>query len=77
MDNDPSHVSLGLNARPVFQPGVGPDTMGSAYMPIQRDGSRQQTYQDIIADQKRVEDVSFVFACYFYNLVVKLYRHSV
>uniref|UniRef100_A0A1B6BXD9 RNA helicase n=1 Tax=Clastoptera arizonana TaxID=38151 RepID=A0A1B6BXD9_9HEMI len=50
------HVALGLNARPVFQPGIGPDTMGQAYTPLQRDGERPQTYQDIIADQKRVEE---------------------
>lgn len=61
VNNDSSHLSLGLNSRPVFQPGMGPDTMGSAYMPIQRDGNRQQTYQDIIADQKRVEEVSVTF----------------
>lgn len=52
------HLALGLNSRPVFQQGQGPNTMGSAYTPIQREGQTQQTYQDIIADQKRVEDVS-------------------
>lgn len=54
------HAMLGLNARPVFQPGQGPNTMGSAYTPLQRDGQTPQTYQDIIADQKRVEEVSKV-----------------
>ncbi|KAG8249118.1 ATP-dependent RNA helicase A, variant 2 [Homalodisca vitripennis] len=53
----PPHLGLGLNSRPVFQPGQDPNTMGSAYMPLQREGETPQTYQDIIADQKRVEEV--------------------
>ncbi|XP_073973059.1 dosage compensation regulator mle isoform X2 [Rhodnius prolixus] len=41
----------------VFQPGVGPNTMGSAYTPLQRpDAERPQTYIDVIAEQKRVEE---------------------
>ncbi|XP_075220510.1 dosage compensation regulator mle isoform X1 [Lycorma delicatula] len=50
------HVSLGLSSRPVFQPGFNPDTMGSAYMPIQRDGERPQTYLDIMQDKKNMEE---------------------
>lgn len=48
--------------RPVFQPGQGPSTIGEAYRPISRnDDGSQQTYMDIIADQKRVEEVSKKF----------------
>ncbi|XP_054273843.1 ATP-dependent RNA helicase A-like isoform X1 [Macrosteles quadrilineatus] len=56
----PPHMALGLNARPVFQPGQGPNTIGSAYTPLQRDGQTPQTYHDIIADQKRVEEAEDV-----------------
>lgn len=55
------HMTLGLNSRPVFQPGQGPNTMGSAYQPLQREGHTPQTYQDIIADQKRLEEVQYLF----------------
>lgn len=59
------HVSLGLSSRPVFQPGFNPDTMGSAYMSIQRDGERPQTYLDIMQDKKNMEEVSkLIRLCY-------------
>lgn len=48
--------SLSAPLRPVFQPGEGPGTIGEAYRPVEQDGS-QKTYMDIIADQKRVEEV--------------------
>ena len=49
--------NLGLSTRPVFQPGMGPQTIGQAYQPLQREGFEPQTYIDVIAEQKRVEEV--------------------
>lgn len=49
------HVSLGLT-RPVFQPGMGPNEIGEAYRPYQRDGDRPQTYMDRLAEQQKVEE---------------------
>ncbi|XP_069700585.1 dosage compensation regulator mle [Periplaneta americana] len=49
------HVSLGLT-RPVFQPGMGPNEMGEAYRPYQRDGDRPLTYIDRLAEQQKVEE---------------------
>lgn len=47
-------------SRSVFQPGVDPQTMGQAYTPLRRGDGPEQTYLDVIADQKRVQDVSFI-----------------
>ncbi|RZF44519.1 hypothetical protein LSTR_LSTR002292 [Laodelphax striatellus] len=54
----PPHQSLGLQSRPVFQPGFTPDTMGSAYTGVGRsDGQdNRQTYLDIMADKAKMED---------------------
>lgn len=49
------HVSLGLT-RPVFQPGMGPNEIGEAYRPYQRDGDQPQTYMDRLAEQQKVEE---------------------
>uniref|UniRef100_A0A023F369 RNA helicase n=2 Tax=Triatoma infestans TaxID=30076 RepID=A0A023F369_TRIIF len=50
-------VGSGTFKQSVFQPGMGPNTMGSAYTPLQRpDADRPQTYIDVIAEQKRVEE---------------------
>ncbi|PSN38206.1 Dosage compensation regulator [Blattella germanica] len=50
------HMSLGLTARPVFQPGMGPNEIGEAYRPYQRDGDRPFTYMDRLAEQQKVEE---------------------
>uniref|UniRef100_A0A069DY95 RNA helicase n=1 Tax=Panstrongylus megistus TaxID=65343 RepID=A0A069DY95_9HEMI len=50
-------VGSGASKQSVFQPGMDPNTMGSAYTPLQRaDSGRPQTYIDVIAEQKRVEE---------------------
>uniref|UniRef100_A0A8D9BUX7 Dosage compensation regulator n=1 Tax=Cacopsylla melanoneura TaxID=428564 RepID=A0A8D9BUX7_9HEMI len=62
----PSGFMSSAPARPVFQAGEGPDRIGAAYRPYQDrnegggggggGGGYEKTYQDIIADQKRMED---------------------
>ncbi|XP_014241138.1 dosage compensation regulator isoform X2 [Cimex lectularius] len=56
---DGTQHSSGILSRPVFQPGMGPDTMGQAYTPFQK-GNGPQTYIDVIAEQKRVEEAEEV-----------------
>ncbi|KAK7867141.1 hypothetical protein R5R35_005856 [Gryllus longicercus] len=54
-DGSAQHVSLGLT-KPVFQPGMGPNEMGEAYRPYQKDGdNRPFTYIDRLAEQQEVE----------------------
>lgn len=48
----------------VFQPGMGPSEYGEAYRPYQKDGEKPFSVIDRIAEQKRVEEVSFnIFFC--------------
>lgn len=42
----------------VFQPGMGPQDIGTAYRPYHESG-RQMTYMDRLAEQKQVEEVCF------------------
>lgn len=63
MEPESRSVTSGFSltpTKPVFQPGESPSTIGEAYRPISKQDGPQQTYMDIIADQKRVEEVSVV-----------------
>lgn len=55
-------MSLGLSSRPVFQPGSGPSSFGEAYRPVAQEGRESRTYFDVMADQKKVEEVILVFS---------------
>lgn len=51
--------------------------MGSAYTPLQRpDAERPQTYIDVIAEQKRVEEVSFFFILLSFFFLKKTQSNS-
>ncbi|XP_014281109.1 dosage compensation regulator mle isoform X2 [Halyomorpha halys] len=44
-------------SRPVFQPGMGPNTLGEAYVPLGRNNaSGEPPFIDTVAEQKRVQD---------------------
>lgn len=47
---------LGLNQRSVFRPGLGPQSLGQSYQPLERDD--KPPFFDPAAERKRLEEVS-------------------
>ncbi|CAH1405915.1 unnamed protein product [Nezara viridula] len=47
-------------SRPVFQPGMGPNTLGEAYVPVGRNSGPGEHFIDVVAEQKRVQDAEEV-----------------